>query len=326
MSEAEQRLSTLRTTQEARIALNEGIDAVVRGEDVNLSPNSTEPLARVADQLEAPAPRSPGMAEPPVPEGFVRLYHSGSVGEGDSGRWVSTSRDYASNYRSDLPLHYLDVPANDPRVNNPDIPEQGVKQGFTFNFETTPKEAAQLKEISRAKPPADLTVEPVKPETTQPARQTVPSDSSLTRTASWVIRDKETKSPIMETFNPDLVDKLNTSKYEAVPIGQYLGEVNGRPKVAPAIDTSKPAPEPRPEGIKQAEASVAKPEDTKALAAQYSVDPATGAFPEEAQVAQLATEGRLTPDDAANLAQVEADYHAGSAFAEALKSVVGCLV
>jgi hypothetical protein len=43
-------------------------------------------------------------------------------------------------------------------------------------------------------------------------------------------------------------------------------------------------------------------------------------------VAQLATEGRLTPDDAATLAQAEADYHTGSAFAEALKSVVGCLL
>jgi hypothetical protein len=97
-------------------------------------------------------------------------------------------------------------------------------------------------------------------------------------------------------------------------------------RTVPAIDTTKPAPEPRPDGIKQAEASVAKPEDTRALAAQHSVDPATGAFPEEAQVAQLATEGRLTPDDAANLAQAEADYHAGSAFGEALKSVVGCLL
>jgi hypothetical protein len=326
MAEAEQRLSTLQTTMESRIALNEGIDAIVRGEDVNLSPNATEPLARVADQLEAPAARSPGMAEPPIPDGFVRLYHSGSVGDGNSGRWVSTNREYASHYRSDLPLHYLDVPANDPRVNNPDIPEQGVKQGFTFNFETTPQEAAQLKEISRAKLPADLTVEPVKPETAPPQRPAIPNDSSLNRTASWVIRDKETKSPIMETFNPDLVDKLNTNKYEAVPIGQYLGEINGRPKPAPTIDTAKPVPEPRPDGIKQAEASVAKPEDTKALAAQHSVDPATGAFPEEAEVAQLATEGRLTPDDAATLAQAEADYHTGSAFAEALKSVVGCLI
>ena len=85
-----------------------------------------------------------GPNEPPLADGFVRLYHSGSVGEGQTGRWVSTNREYAANYRPDLPLFYLDVPATDPRVNNADYPEQGVRQGFTFNFELTPQEASNL--------------------------------------------------------------------------------------------------------------------------------------------------------------------------------------
>jgi len=87
--------------------------------------------------------------EPPVPEGYVRVYHSGKKGEGETGRWASTSRDYAANYRPDLPLLYTDLPTNDPRVNNPDYADQGVKQGFTFNFELTPTEASTLKEIPR---------------------------------------------------------------------------------------------------------------------------------------------------------------------------------
>lgn len=90
-------------------------------------------------------------AEPDKPApGFVRVYHSGSAGEGDSGRWASTDRRYASDYRPDLPLFYLDIPSSDPRVNNPDYPEQGLGQGFTFNFELRPEEASQLKEIPRA--------------------------------------------------------------------------------------------------------------------------------------------------------------------------------
>jgi DNA repair protein RadC len=83
-----------------------------------------------------------------APEETVRVYHSGSVGEGETGRFVSTNLEYASNYRSDLPLFYLDLPASDPRVQS-DVPNQGVKQGFTFNFELTPEEAAQLKPIER---------------------------------------------------------------------------------------------------------------------------------------------------------------------------------
>lgn len=87
--------------------------------------------------------------EPSKPAGVIRVYHSGSVGEGETGRWVSTNRQYAADYRKDLPLHYLDLPAADPRVNNADWPEQSAAKGFTFNFELTPKEATGLQMISR---------------------------------------------------------------------------------------------------------------------------------------------------------------------------------
>jgi hypothetical protein len=100
-----------------------------------------------------------GMAEPAIPKGMVRVYHSGSAGEGQSKRWVSTNRNYGSGYRSDAPLFYMDLPETDARVNNPDYEDQGVKQGFTFNFELTPKEAAQLKEISR---PSETQAPPAK--------------------------------------------------------------------------------------------------------------------------------------------------------------------
>jgi hypothetical protein len=104
--------------------------------------------------------------EPPVPEGMVRVYHSGSQGEGETGRWVSTNRTYASDYRRDLPLFYTDIPANDPRVTPDEFnPDQGVKQGFTFNFELTPEEAAGLTEVPREgdtnlQQPADITRTP----------------------------------------------------------------------------------------------------------------------------------------------------------------------
>jgi GNAT superfamily N-acetyltransferase len=99
--------------------------------------------ARQAAQQVGVAP-----AKTTAPEETVRVYHSGSVGEGETGRFVSTNLEYASNYRSDLPLFYLDLPASDPRVQS-DVPNQGVKQGFTFNFELTQEEAAQLKPIER---------------------------------------------------------------------------------------------------------------------------------------------------------------------------------
>ena len=88
-------------------------------------------------------------AAPVIPEGFTRVYHSGVAGEGETGRYVSTDKQYASDYRPDLPLFYTDIPSSDPRVNNPDYADQGIEQGFTFNFELTPEEATTLKPIER---------------------------------------------------------------------------------------------------------------------------------------------------------------------------------
>ncbi|AGR48009.1 hypothetical protein PHIM7_289 [Sinorhizobium phage phiM7] len=44
--------------------------------------------------------------------------------------------------------------------------------------------------------------------------------------ASWVLRNKETKEVICETFDHYKVKRLNTEKYEAVPILEYLQSLN----------------------------------------------------------------------------------------------------
>jgi hypothetical protein len=46
------------------------------------------------------------------------------------------------------------------------------------------------------------------------------------KTASWVIRNKVTKEVVLETFNPKAVAALNTEKYEAIPILEYLASLN----------------------------------------------------------------------------------------------------
>lgn len=45
-------------------------------------------------------------------------------------------------------------------------------------------------------------------------------------TASWAIRRIGTEAAFFETYDPKIVAALNTEKYEAVPIAQYLGEIN----------------------------------------------------------------------------------------------------
>ena len=51
------------------------------------------------------------------------------------------------------------------------------------------------------------------------------------KTASWVIVELETNRVIFETYNAHLVDTLNTARYKAVPILEYLESLNARAEV-----------------------------------------------------------------------------------------------
>lgn len=53
---------------------------------------------------------------------------------------------------------------------------------------------------------------------------------SLSRTASWVIVDKETGKAVMETFEESTAKKVNQARYEVVPILEYLQTLNRRLK------------------------------------------------------------------------------------------------
>jgi hypothetical protein len=48
------------------------------------------------------------------------------------------------------------------------------------------------------------------------------------KTASWVIVDKATGKAIAETFRANVAAAVNTDKYRAVPILEYLVSINGR--------------------------------------------------------------------------------------------------
>jgi hypothetical protein len=49
---------------------------------------------------------------------------------------------------------------------------------------------------------------------------------------SWVIVNKSTGAAICEVWNKSTVDKVNTSKYTAIPALQYLQSLNTKIKKA----------------------------------------------------------------------------------------------
>lgn len=48
------------------------------------------------------------------------------------------------------------------------------------------------------------------------------------QTASWVIVDKATGKALLETFSPRVAEAINTARYKAVPILEWLQSLNRR--------------------------------------------------------------------------------------------------
>jgi hypothetical protein len=365
VSEAEQRLSTIKTTQEARIALNEGIDAIVRGEDVNLSPNATEPLRRVADEITA---------YHGSPHDFS-AFATENIGSGEGaqaygrGLYFAENADIAKSYQRKLGVDAMLA----------DNPQAGsiVRDLLDANGGDFAKALKQLdREFESSIPGTDNMRNPVYADAHKFLSQQQPGNLYEVRIAASKDHLLDWDKPLSEQ-SPYVQDALRKQMGEAnfeqfanktggdyveyglgnghvgalmdagIPGIKYLdassreagnGSHNivvfdqNRVRIARkndqpvAADTTKAAPEPPPDGIKQAAASIAKPEDAKALAAQYGVDANTGAFKEEAEIAQLADEGRLTEQDVATMTQAHADYEVADAYAEAIKSVASCLV
>lgn len=343
--DAEVKVQTLKATQEARIALNEAIGGLATDGEVRLSPNATAPIERVASHVPARLDTEPGVAL--ANAGYDLRQLADDIGEVDAVMRAASAEDAARAVQNQEiasakarldELKSLKPTANEyasglVRTNKAAANEKVYEFGTSSitaaeRKAEIAKEAGRLSQLEQSKSAGVVSPDILEAVRTgraaMPERKLLPHDSSLNRTASWVIRDKASGKAVMETFNPALVEKVNTAKYEAVPIGQYLGEINGQPKRA--IDTSPPRPDPIPEGRTEAEAKVAKPENYKALADQYRVDPETGTFPEEAELRQLAQEGRLSEDDMAVLDDADAAYQDGASYGEALKSVVGCLL
>lgn len=54
--------------------------------------------------------------------------------------------------------------------------------------------------------------------------------TSLSSTASWVIVNKLTNKAVIEMYDLELVKKINTMKYRAIPILEYLQTFNQKVK------------------------------------------------------------------------------------------------
>lgn len=329
-AQVEDRLSTLRNTQEARVALNQAIDGLAHGEDIKLSANATDALARVASEVENLSRAYDQVLNTPtgpVDDPLVRL-----TPEEIEGTILARGAFKGVNE-----LEFSDRGYGLVKI----IWGHGEKASTDPAFQVSKDDITALPSVLREFEPAKVSSDGKRREwrIDRDGRTIVYADKVMNG-------DRHLVTTYVQEPNRAGADaKLSEKKKASQPVSQGVSTTPGNtagglsaslPGVAErpsqniaqprAVDNTIPTAEPAPSGRDQAGGSIARTEDTKALAAQYSVDPATGAFPEEAEVAQLAREGRLSDEDAAALSEADAAYETGSAYAEALKSVASCLI
>ncbi len=342
----QERLSTLRNTQEARVALNEGIDALARGEDVRLSPNATVPAERIAREIaelnrayEGASPVSVRRVEEfETAKGSVyRVLDDGTTirdkaarndpgHEGDSGIKPQTARTvYVDTNAAVLSAAGMqDLGPQGARV----VVKDGKATLLTWNDKAdrwgaapSSRDIPVYDEPAIGRYPLELWKKANDVPGYADAYRGMHAGNKITR-----IKERPAAPPESRPQAGNLAEDTAGDRSIGTPgAGQSVPAPDNVART-PVVDKTEARPDPLPEGRAEAEGRIIKAEDTKALAEQFSVDPATGAFPEETDIAQLRAEGRLTEADIAELADADAAYEDGAAYSEALKSVAGCLI
>lgn len=398
---AQDSLSTLKATQQARIALNDAIDGVVRGEDIRLGGNASDAIARTSEQIEletraARVARDPQLVQeqidrvvrqrgsigekPPAPASLMQFLAGKTVGglKDESGELASMgltgkfvpgrgklvrqsgmSLDYARELAAEEGYfdHLYGSPDEAMAKSTPTdllnlLSEEaggkpayrGIDQGMLADrdiFERSLRERdayrSLVEDVNAAAKEmglTDLLDDRVLVRAAELADSGHTADEALERALDEDYRayaDREADG-FDDTDIPFFQEDAGTGADAGRQAGaarevSRAGAGNGTPQTGRRIQNGRgtPAQEVAP-GRTEAEARVGKPDDYKALADQYRVNPETGDFPEMADIDQLRAEGRLTDEDAAALDEMQAAFDDANAYGEAIRVAAGCLV
>ncbi len=317
LKDAEARLSTLKTTQEARVALNEAIDAVVRGEPVALSPNAIEPVQKIV-AAEAPRLTIDKMAREADPEAFDRLNALDTtfyLNETELKRLQSQVTDnerYGPTRAAMIEVEQLAKKLERFEANTSKA--AGTKQEARLALQRDEVRAQLRNAVARID---DRLVQEIED-----------ADVSLASRRDAQAKVAAERAAVQERVRI-VTDEARRRYWANLPapeqpaMGQAAAPVVLR---QPAVDAVRAAPEPVPVGRAEAEARITKAEDLKAISAQYGVDPQTGDFVEQAELKQLEAEGRLTDEDQAEMAAADETLQNADAYGRALDAAVACLI
>lgn len=316
--EAEVKVNTLKATQEARIALNEAIGGLANDGEVRLSPNAVAPIERVAQDV--------GRAKDFLGREYdMDAHRLGQTAEpvldaSQSSTVLSEENAAKALRNAGYDLSRLQSEGQDVSAVMSAAPDKDA--GLALQEQSIRFEKDRLARLEAATPTANSYGGGRFRYT-----DNAPADALVYETGMGGAITKAQHAAEISAAKARL-GELMEMQSKGTPHQDFLDQLafSREARAARSVDASPAAPEPPPAGRAEAEAKVAKPENYKALADQYRVDPEAGTFPEEAELRQLAQAGRLSDEDMAVLDDADAAFHDGVSYGEALKSVVGCLL
>ena len=294
--EAQRKLDTLANTQQARIALNEAIGGLANDGEVRLSPNGVAPIERVARQVAEVSATYADLAdtaEAPLPDVGANFSPTSQISGGDVAG--------APRSRELLP----------PAKFNPIQPDS-LESAVARRAAALDRLGTLTREIDEGQKLHNRLVR----------WADVWNSSTAARDRfHYALLPDRVKAVESELVAAETIIRENLTGVRE-PSGRLVRSADS----TLVVNASPARPEAPPQGRTEAEASLSKAENYKALADQYRVDPETGTFPEEAELRQLAQAGRLSEEDMAVLNDADAAWQDSVAFGEALKATVACLL
>lgn len=359
---ANERLSTLRNVQDARIALNDAIGGLARGEDIALGGNAVDAAQRMSDEVhQLSRAYDDVLANPngPVRDPLVQI-----IPDDIEGMIVARGafKDVNEIEFSKRGWGLVKV-----------IWGHGDQSKVAPEFRVSKADITNLPNVVREYEPSSISADGLRREwrVERDGRTAVYADTMMGdegrhlvtayidepnpgKTAPPLSKKRPAVSPGSHPQAGDLVgdtvgdrsigtpeagrDVTGSSDEPLKPVGDTADQAlpsfdQGQTLPATknvarpnAVDNTVPKPEPLPAGKVEAESRVGTPDTIKAMSEQYRVNPADGSFIEQADVEQVRKEGRITPEDDMLMNEAQKGYDDGVAFGEALKAAASCMI
>lgn len=337
LQEARRRVETLENVQQARVALNEAIDGIVREGRVDLSPNGLDAMTRLGTAPESVPPivRERVMAADDGLARDIRALQTGAMpSAGVMRRPVLDMLKRLGGIDPDSPIAA-------------ELKARGITSKTAPGlYRRQPQRVATPQGTQEVRPLRELDNIPVAEVAERFAGRGVDDGNGYVSRQAWIdaLEDEVAGRPWLTAEEQRLVDEverppreleefmarwgIDYKGMEAADAAQQVRLIQEALDRGATIDPSNPRPPQglTEEGILEWETAFRQGAANENYSKNYRINPETGDYLEAAEIEQVRVEGRLTEEDAALLDEQTELFNQSVAYGRALDAAVACLI